>query len=146
MRHGFAACHRATHPCRNLPAWLLFDLAGGQTRWPICDQAGKKTAETAAARALAAKGRTAHVADGTGTLLPRAPGIETEAMSGRHWQMTFQVTQSFNTAVRLTFDVRGGPLAGRPLDGGVRRTGLSKEMTGTRGRQQSDWAVRSRRG
>jgi hypothetical protein len=25
---------------------------------------------------------------------------------------------------RLTFDVRGGPLAGRPLDGGVRALGL----------------------
>jgi len=33
----------------------------------------------------------------------------------------------------LTFDVRGGPPAGRPLDGVVRRATLSKEMTGTRG-------------
>jgi len=34
--------------------------------------------------------------------------------------MTLQVNQTFNTAVRLTFDVRGLPKAG-PLDGGVRR-------------------------
>jgi hypothetical protein len=38
----------------------------------------------------------------------------------------------------LTFDVRGGPLAGRPLDGAVRRTRLSKEMTGTRRRDRRE--------
>jgi hypothetical protein len=36
------------------------------------------------------------------------------------------------SGVCLTFDVRGGPPAGRPLDGVVRRTRLSKGMTGTR--------------
>jgi len=30
----------------------------------------------------------------------------------------------------LTFDVRGGPLAGRPLDGGVRRQGGLHEKAG----------------
>ena len=52
--------------------------------------------------------------------------------------------RGFSTA--STFDVRGGPLAGRPLDGVVRRATLSKEMTGTRGRRRSDWAVRWQRG
>jgi len=37
-----------------------------------------------------------------------------------HWQKTLQVNWTFNPAVGLTFDVRGGPPAGRPLDGGVR--------------------------
>jgi len=81
---------------------------------------GKKTAGAVSVRALAAGGRTAQAGAGAGTLLPGTPGIETEAMNGNRWQMTFQVTQTFNTAVRLTFDVRGGPPAGRPLDGVVR--------------------------
>ena len=34
---------------------------------------------------------------------------------------TLQVNWTFSPAVGLTFDVRGGPPAGRPLDGGVRR-------------------------
>jgi hypothetical protein len=42
----------------------------------------------------------------------------------------------------LTFDVRGGPLAGRPLDGGVRRSRVSKEMPGTSKRQPSEGEAR----
>jgi hypothetical protein len=61
---------------------------------------------------------------------------------------TLKLNRLFSSAVGLTSDVRGGLrlAASRPLDGDVRRATLSKETTGTRGHQRSDWAVRWRRG
>jgi hypothetical protein len=52
------------------------------------------------------------------------------------------VNSTFNPAVGLTFDVRGGPLAGRPLDGGVRHIGQGTEMPGTQCRHRDVFQAR----
>ncbi len=102
-----------------------------QRRLQVCDQGGKKTDGAATDRALAAEGRTAHADAEAGTPLPMAPGIEK-----RESERLALAEEASNLGVRLgcclTSDVRGGPLAGRPLDGAVRRTRLSKGMTRTR--------------
>ena len=63
---------------------------------------------------------------------------------GARGPATGEVLKRFPNAVskdqlrtpHLTFDVRGGPLAGRPLHGGVRPARPSKEMAGTRHRHR----------
>src|SRR6185503_14633333 len=89
-------------------------------RLQFLDQLGRRKAEVTTDRALAAEGRTAHADAEASTPFPCAQGDETEALRSWHWQKTLQLNWTLNTAVGLTFDVRGGPLAGRPLDGGVR--------------------------
>ena len=89
----------------------------------FCDHGGKKTAETATDRALAAEGRTAH-AD-----LDERPSREAIRVENK-------TSFALPSCQSLTFDVRGGPLAGRPLDGGVRRIRSNSEMTETRERNR----------
>ena len=95
---------------------------------------GKKTADAATDRALAAEGRTAHADAEASTPFTLAHGIELEAFSAAG--LGRQGMRSAFNPVCLTFDVRGGPLAGRPLDGGVRRIRPNSEMTGTRERNR----------
>ena len=80
-------------------------------RWPPKDGQPTPTLKLPrlpmdADRAPLASGRAAHADDGVRDKLSMNSGALMEGLSA---------------AVCLTFDVRGGPLAGRPLDGGVRR-------------------------
>ena len=88
-----------------------------------CDHAGTKTARAATVRALAAEGRTAHADAEASASLAR------NGLLRSHWRRALVPRNC------LTFDVRGLPQAG-PLDGGVRPTRRSKEMTRTRRRHR----------
>ena len=58
----------------------------------FCDHGGKKTAETATDRALAAEGRTAHADAEASTAFTLAHGIELEAFGGWTWQTRHEVS------------------------------------------------------
>jgi hypothetical protein len=76
-------------------------------------------------------------------LFRRSQALESSKGALRNWreQRDSASRCNLNPWRRLTFDISGLPQAG-PLDGGVRRTTLSKEMPGTRRHQRTGAGVR----